>query len=129
MHIRTQKKGVVSPQETEPDLPVVLGSLWRKSGSTVVYLGVRGTDYKAWHAGISPFKGGLSLPPLPLPYREGTQPHSLAENWIKDLLSMALSPNKTQFSPQPVPPIRKLAQTSYTHPSQGREIKGTITEN
>ena len=24
-------------------------------------------------------------------YREGTQPHPLAENWIKDLLSMAMS--------------------------------------
>ena len=71
-----------------------------------------------WHKS---FQGRLSLPPLPLPYREGTQPHPLAENWIKDLLSMALSPNKTQFSPQPVPPIRKLAQTSYPHPSEGRE--------
>ena len=27
-------------------------------------------------------------------YREGTQPHPLAENWIKDLLSMAMPPNQ-----------------------------------
>ena len=30
---------------------------------------------------------------------------------------------KTQFSPQPVPPIRKLAQASYPHPSEGRQKK------
>ena len=39
--------------------------------------------------------------------REGTQPHTLIENWIKDLLSMAHQ-NKTQFPAQSVSPIRKL---------------------
>ena len=28
---------------------------------------------------------------------------------------------QTQFSPQPIPPIRKLAQASYLHPSEGRQ--------
>ena len=39
--------------------------------------------------------------------REGTQYHPSTENWIKDLLRMALQ-NKTQFPPQSVSPIRKL---------------------
>ena len=39
---------------------------------------------------------------------EGTQLHPSTENWIKDLLRMALQ-NKTQFPPQSVSPIRKLA--------------------
>ena len=29
--------------------------------------------------------------------------------------------NKTQISPQPVPPIRKLPQASYPYPSEGRQ--------
>ena len=33
--------------------------------------------------------------------REGTQPYPSTENWIKDLLSMALQ-NKNQFPPQSV---------------------------
>ena len=32
--------------------------------------------------------------------------------------------SKTQFSPQPFPPIRMLPEASYLHPSEG-----TITEN
>jgi len=68
-------------------------------------------------------------PLLPLPlsqfrpnYREGIQPHSSAENWVKDLLSM-LRPHqsKTQIPPQLLPPIRKLPQASYPHPSEGRQ--------
>ena len=37
--------------------------------------------------------------------REGTQPHPSTENWIKDLLSMALSSDPVSPS---VYPIRKL---------------------
>ena len=29
--------------------------------------------------------------------------------------------SKTQFFPQPVPPIRKVSQASYPHPPEGRE--------
>ena len=64
--------------------------------------------------------------PLPLPqfdlrpnYREGTQPHLTGENCIKDLLSMAPPTTARPFTPQPVPPIRKLPQTSYPNPSEG----------
>ena len=52
---------------------------------------------QAWeqqHAGISPFEGGRHYHHYPYHslanYREGTQPHPSAENWIKDLLSMTL---------------------------------------
>ena len=43
--------------------------------------------------------------------REGTQPHPSADRWIKVLLSSAHQSN-SQLYPPPVPPIRKLAQTS-----------------
>ena len=49
--------------------------------------------------------------------------HPSAENWIKDLLSMALHQSKTQFSSKSVPPIRKLAQTSYPPLSECRQNK------
>ena len=45
--------------------------------------------------------------------REGTQPHPSADKQIKVLLSSAHQSN-TQLYPTPVPPIRKLAQASYT---------------
>ena len=65
-------------------------------------------------AGVSRFEGGRHYCHYPLPqfalrpiYREGTEHHASAENWIKDLLSMA-QPEQDPFSPQPVPPIRRL---------------------
>ena len=74
---------------------------WRR-GSIVACWGVRDAEYNSpgshrvcWHTS---FWGRSLLPPLPLPqfglrpnYREGTQPHPSRENWIKDLLSLALS--------------------------------------
>ena len=42
---------------------------------------------------------------------------------------MALLPEQTQFSQQPVPPIRKPAQASYTHPSEGRQKKQNLQSN
>ena len=36
---------------------------------------------------------------------------------------MALPTRARLFSPQPVPPIRKLAQTPYPLPSEGRQKK------
>jgi len=54
-------------------------------------------------------------------YSEGTQPYPIAENSIKDLLSMALAFTEQDIvSPQPIPPIRKLPQASYPHPLEGR---------
>ena len=61
---------------------------------TVAFCGIRGTEYNS--AGVSPFKGGRHEQ-IPLPKfglrpnnRKGRQPHPSTENWIKDLLSMAL---------------------------------------
>ena len=95
-----QEKGVVTPQETEPDLPVsVQESL--ADGSTVVCRVVRGTDYN------SPGRPGMlaqvllkevditAISPTIIwleGHREGgkrTQPQPSAETCIKDLLSMA----------------------------------------
>ena len=57
---RTQEKGAVPPQETEPDLPVSvqesLVEAWVDSG-LLQYLG---TEYNS--AGISPFEGGCHYP-------------------------------------------------------------------
>ena len=95
-----QEKGAVTPQETEPDLPVsVQESL--VDGSTVACQVVRGTDYN------SPGRPGMlaqvllkefaitAISPTIIwleGYREGgrgTQPQPSAGTWIKDLLSMA----------------------------------------
>ena len=78
----------------------VFGSLQWRCGSAVAYHQVRGTDSSSllgaacWHKS---FWKRSPLLPLPLPYfgikpnyKVGTQAHPSAENWIKDLLSMAL---------------------------------------
>ena len=59
--------------------------------------------------------------------REQFQP--TVENWIKDLLSMASPTREMQFSPQPVPSIRKLPEASSPHLYGADRIKTTITEN
>ena len=53
---------------------------------------------------------------------EGAQPHPSADSWIKVLLSTSHQ-RKTQFTPQPVLPVRKLAQASYPHPLEGGQKK------
>ena len=65
-------------------------------GQQVAYSEVRGTEYNS--AGISPFEG------LTQNNREGTQPCPSAENWIKDLLSMAPPIRTRPRLPQPVSP-------------------------
>ena len=52
--------------------------------------------------------------------------HSSAENWVKDLLSIAL-PTREILSPQSVPPTRKLAQASYPCPSEGNTEEARIS--
>ena len=95
VHTRTQEKGEVTPQETEPDLPVSVQAspveAWVESG---LLLGHRHWMQKSWH---KPFWRRSLLLPLLLPtfglranYKEGTQPHPTTENWIKGLLGMAL---------------------------------------
>ena len=41
----TQEKGAVTPQETEPDLPVCVCGLWQRHGSTVACCGVSSADH------------------------------------------------------------------------------------
>ena len=53
---RTQEKGVVTPQETGPDLPVTVQSLQLRCGSVVAYCRVGGTEYSSECMG--PFAGG-----------------------------------------------------------------------
>ena len=52
--------------------------------------------------------------------------HPSAENWVKDLLSIAL-PTREILSPQTVLSIRKLAQASYPHPSEGNTEEARIS--
>ena len=84
-------------------------------------------------------------------YKEGKQPNLSAQNWIKYLIQWPYwagglaavhgvaksltqlsdwpklnwvwpcQPKQDPVSPQPFPPIRKLAQTSFPHPSEGRQ--------
>ena len=68
----------------------------------------------------------LSLPWFGLRpnYREGTQPHSSAENWIKDLLNMAL-PIRTRpsFPLSQSLPSGSFHKASYPSPSEGRQTE------
>ena len=57
---RSQKKGVVTPQETEPDLPVSVQESPVEAGSTVACCLVRGTKYN--NAGVGPLEGGDLYP-------------------------------------------------------------------
>ena len=93
MCTRTQKKGAVTPQETDPDLPVVSRCVWWRLGLAVACCRVRGTECSS--ACMGPFEGGrhylhyLHHSLAPVKSRDGTQLHPSTENWIKDLLSMA----------------------------------------
>ena len=80
---RTQEKGTVTPQATDPDLPV---SVQESPAEARVGCGLL--------QDMGPFEGGhCYLHYLHYSWashnREGTQPHLSTENWIKDLVSMA----------------------------------------
>ena len=105
----------------------VFRSLQWRCGSAVAYHKVRGTDSSGlldvacWHMS---FSKRSPLLPLPLPYfgirpnfKVGTQAHPSAENWIKDLLSMALP---TRASPS-FPHSWSLQSRCLHKPSEGRE--------
>ena len=51
---RTQEKGAVTPQETDPDLSVSV--LWQRCGSVVACCRAGGTEYSS--ACTGPFEGG-----------------------------------------------------------------------
>ena len=49
--------------------------------------------------------------------------HRVGHDWSDLAAAAAAAHSKTQFFPQPVPPIRKLGQASYPHPSNSRQKK------
>ena len=55
------------------------------------------------------------------PSVQSTESQRVRHDWETELSWTELKTWKTKFSPHPVPPIRKLAQASYAHPSEGRE--------
>ena len=122
---RTQKKGAVTLEETEPDLPASvqesLEVLWVDRGC----LGVRGTEHNS--PGISPFEEvtiTAITPTIVWPQAKlqggNTVPES-TENWIKDLLSMAPLIRAKADSSKASTSMRKLTQASYPYPSEGRQ--------
>ena len=112
MHTRTEEKGAVTSQETDPDLPLCVqespAKAWVSGGL------LQGTLSVAVHAWDLLKKVAIIFITSTIVWpqvnsREGTQLHLATESWIKDLLIMAPThQNKTQFSPQSVSPIRKL---------------------
>ena len=114
------------PKKTEPGLP---GSVRESPAEVRVDNGLLRVR-EPWCAGISPFEGGHHYPYLRPNYRDGTQPHPLAENWIKDLLSMAL-PTKSRPSfthSQSLPP-RSFHKPLILLHQRADGMKTTITEN
>ena len=97
---RIQEKGVLTPQETNPDLPVSIQE-------SLVEAWVGGGLLQGWEAEFSsvcmgPVEGGHRyLHYLHHSLASGqtgrVQSHPLTENWIKDLLSMT-PPMKTRPS-------------------------------
>ena len=93
-HARTQEKGAVAPQKTDPDVPVSvqesLTEVWVDSG---LLQGQGDWIPQCLHKTFWRRSPLSSLPPplfgLRSNNREGTQPRASAESWIKDLLNMA----------------------------------------
>ena len=82
VHTRTQKKGAVTPQETDPDLPMSvqesLADAWVSSGL------LQGWGHQISSACMKPFEGGptVFITSTIVSNKEGTQPHPSRENWI-----------------------------------------------
>ena len=124
----------MTPEETDPDLPVSVQpcpvEAWVGGG----LLQAGGTECSS--ACMGPFEGGrhyLHYPTIvwtQVNSREGIQPQPSTENWIKDLLGMAL-PIRTRLS---FPLSQSLPSGSFhkllilLHQRADR-IKTTITEN
>ena len=55
VHTRTQEKGGVTPQETDPDLAVSVQESWQRRGSAMAYFRFWGTECSSVCMG--PFEG------------------------------------------------------------------------
>ena len=134
---RTQEKGAVTPQETEPDLPV---SVQESPVEVRVDSGLlRGQGHwiqqswepwvVCWHKSLKEVAITAITPTTVWP--QGGNYRELPINRKLDYRFTEHGPahqSKTQIPPQPVPPIRKLPQASYPHPSEGRWKETTNTE-
>ena len=133
MGTRTQEKGAVTPQETEPNLPLsVQESLVGVEVDSGLLLGQGHWLQQSWElqiAGVSPFDGGHHYCLRPN-YRQGTQAHPSAENQIKELLSMALPtrPRPSFTHRQSLPPGSFHKPLIFTYQKADR-MKTTVTEN
>ena len=102
--------------------------------------GISSTNYEGpgavacWHKS---FGRRLPVPPLHLP-KFGFRPNYKEENTAPPIrikldwrfIEHGLAhQTKTPFSPQPVPPIGKLLQASYPHPSEGRQNENHSHKN
>ena len=93
MRTRTQEKGAVTPQETDPDLPLSVQESPAEAGLALACCRVGGTERS--RACMGPSEGGrhyLHTSTIVWPQvnsRAGAQPCPSPENWIKDFLSMA----------------------------------------
>ena len=105
VHTRTQEKGAVTPEETDPDLPVsvqnslaeawVDSGLWQGQGHWIQLDLLKEVLYFHYPT-IAWFRSNN---------REGIQPHPSTENWVKDLLNMTL----------PIRPRPKFPSQSVSH--------------
>ena len=103
MYTRTQDRGAVTPQETDPDLPLsVQESHWR-CGPLVARCQVRGTECSSEcigaFEGVTIFFITSTIIWSQVKQQGGNTAPPITKSWIK---------NKTQFPPQSVCPIRKL---------------------
>ena len=103
VHIRSQEKGTVSPQETEPDLPVSVrespAEVWVNSGL------LQGQGHWIQQCMHKSFWRIIFITPI-------QQPHPSTENWIKDLLNMT-PPIRTRPS---FPQSQSLPSGSFHKP-------------
>ena len=132
---RTQEKGAMTLQETDPDLGVSVQSLWQRCVSVVACCRVGGTECSSACKGS--FEGGRhylhylhhSLVSDQTTGREHRAAHQ-QKNWINDLLSMA-PPIRTRPSfllSQSLPSGRFHKPLILIHQRADR-MKTTITEN
>ena len=104
---RTQEKGAVTPQETDPDLP---GSVQESPGEAWVSGGrCRAADVRAW-ALLEEVAVVLIASTTVWPHQTTgrEQPRPSTENWMKNLRSMAPTIRTRPSFPLSVSAIRKL---------------------
>ena len=92
VHTRTQEKGALTPQDTEPELPVSVQESAVDTREDTGLPRVRGTEYKSSRShGVLAYvllKEVAITPTVVWPHREGTQLHPSTENWTSLLLTL-----------------------------------------